>query len=538
MRAYFPPLGSIPVGALSLLLIVPTARSQFVVHPIAINGDPAPDRTDAFFDSFNGLSLNDGGDVAVVAQTGFNVGGIWKTTAGVLGLVADSSFNEAIHLAADGRLIHANSARIVIYDGASAVTIAEAGQLAPTRPDLTVTTLGAMTPAAGDQFLFTAIVRATTQPFDALGPSSLWLVDGSVVRLIALGRTPVPAVGPDYIFENRGSQAFPPGTHAVADNGDVFFVALFNLPGPDPTRPLETGVGLFVDRGGVIELLYRDGDPAPGLTDGESFEAFQNVRSLDDGSVTFRAILDGPGVDETNRAAWFVESDGGLELLLRTGETVPGLPAGSVYRALRDVHATPDALAFISVTNEFADPQLGAQRIWNGPPDDLAEIVAADWLADPPGSEGDTATVIRLTGNASGRFIYQTADVIGDELPEVLHMGGQNVDRRIVGVGDEIEGRTVSALLQHAINEAAEVAVHVRFDDDGEGILLFAMLGDFDRDADVDMTDFIDFAVCYAGMNVGPGPGCPPDVNADFDGDGDVDLSDYARFAQSFTGSL
>jgi hypothetical protein len=293
---------------------------------------------------------------------------------------------------------------------------------------------------------------------------------------------------------------------------------------------------LFVWSAGATTLLYRDGDLVPGLTGGETFQAFQNVRALDDGSVLFRAILDGPGVDEVNRAAWFVESAGGLQLLLRTGEPVPSLPAGNVYRALRDVGATPDALAFISVTNDVPDPQSGTQRIWSGPPDDLAQIVSADWLADPPGAEGDTAIVIRLTGNASGRFVYQTADIVGDALPEALYMAGEDIERRVVAVGDQIGGRTVSALLQHAINESAEVAVQLRFDDGGDGVFLFRMLGDFDRDADVDMTDFMDFIVCYAGMNVGPGPGCPDGVDADFDDDGDVDLSDYARFAQSFTG--
>jgi hypothetical protein len=506
------------------------------MHPVAVSGDPAPDRPGAVFDAFNGLSLNDAGDVAVVAQTAFNDGGIWKTTGGILGLVTDSSFNESIFLTDDARLVHANSSRIVIYDGGTATTIAEAGQPVSVRPDLSFTSMDRAAFNPDGSFLFKALVRRTTPPDDA-NPQTLFAYRNGVLELIGREGEPLTAVGPNYIYEPTSGDPFPPGTHDMAASGDVVYVALFQLPSANPNAPLDRGNGLFLRRGGTTVRLHMDGDYVPGLMHMERFAMFKQAWLDNSRQVTFGAILSGPGVDETDRLAWFTEIDGGLELLLRTGEPAPGLPAGHVYRALRDVHHTPGGLAFISVTNDVPDPQLGTQRIWNGPPDDLAQIVSADWLADPPGNEGDTATVVRLSGNAIGRFVYQTADVIGDALPESLYMAGQGVDRRIVGVGDDLGGRTVAALLQHQLNESAEVALHVRFDDGGDGVFLFAMLGDFDRDADVDMPDFMDFAACYAGMNRGPGAGCPPNVDADFDDDGDVDLADYARFAQSFTGS-
>jgi len=64
-----------------------------------------------------------------------------------------------------------------------------------------------------------------------------------------------------------------------------------------------------------------------------------------------------------------------------------------------------------------------------------------------------------------------------------------------------------------------------------------ALPGDFDGDGDVDLTDFVQFQLCFAGSNNPPAPTCPAGVNADLDADGDVDLGDFLIFQQNFTGS-
>ena len=62
--------------------------------------------------------------------------------------------------------------------------------------------------------------------------------------------------------------------------------------------------------------------------------------------------------------------------------------------------------------------------------------------------------------------------------------------------------------------------------------------GDFDCDGDVDLGDFAQFSLCFAGANVPPAASCPPGVDADFDDDGDVDLGDFSVFSLNFTGPL
>lgn len=61
-------------------------------------------------------------------------------------------------------------------------------------------------------------------------------------------------------------------------------------------------------------------------------------------------------------------------------------------------------------------------------------------------------------------------------------------------------------------------------------------IADFDIDGDVDLNDFAQFALCFAGSFNPPAVSCPPGIDADFDDDADVDLSDYAMFSQQFTG--
>jgi hypothetical protein len=56
---------------------------------------------------------------------------------------------------------------------------------------------------------------------------------------------------------------------------------------------------------------------------------------------------------------------------------------------------------------------------------------------------------------------------------------------------------------------------------------------DFDKDHDVDLSDFALFQLCFNGPNRPISSGC---ANADFDADGDADLSDFAVFQGCFNG--
>jgi hypothetical protein len=63
------------------------------------------------------------------------------------------------------------------------------------------------------------------------------------------------------------------------------------------------------------------------------------------------------------------------------------------------------------------------------------------------------------------------------------------------------------------------------------------LVGDLDRDDDVDLSDFAVFQNCYGGPNNPPAGGCPEPDFADMDGDNDVDVADFAALSRNYTGA-
>ncbi len=67
-----------------------------------------------------------------------------------------------------------------------------------------------------------------------------------------------------------------------------------------------------------------------------------------------------------------------------------------------------------------------------------------------------------------------------------------------------------------------------------DNVALGVVLGDYDRDGDVDLADFQWFQACFNGPNRPPGQvEC---ADADRDHDGDVDLADFQQFQACFNG--
>ena len=91
---------------------------------------------------------------------------------------------------------------------------------------------------------------------------------------------------------------------------------------------------LFVATADGIELRFRGGDPAPGAGPGVNLFAFLGSRLNDNDHVAFRGFLTGPGAGSSFVPGIFAEGPLGLQLIAREGDQVPGLPAGFVYSGL------------------------------------------------------------------------------------------------------------------------------------------------------------------------------------------------------------
>lgn len=94
--------------------------------------------------------------------------------------------------------------------------------------------------------------------------------------------------------------------------------------GPDVNDGNDEGV--WSERAGAgFSLLAREGEQAPGVEDGSSFEFFNSFQVVLNGSgeTAFRAGLKGPEIDSSNdRGIWAQHRDGILRLIAREGDQI------------------------------------------------------------------------------------------------------------------------------------------------------------------------------------------------------------------------
>ncbi|MCA9309605.1 MAG: hypothetical protein KDA21_00230 [Phycisphaerales bacterium] len=150
--------------------------------------------------------------------------------------------------------------------------------------------------------------------------------DMNNVTTVFLPGEQAPGLDPGVQFSV--SDGFSNASPTINDHGVMAF-----------TRPLQgTGVNssndesAWVGAPGAIQLLAREGDPAPDLT-GINYGplAYTNNITVDNsGTCVFTAELTGSGVNFSNDRAVFYGTPGNMHLLVREGQPMPeGFPAGS-----------------------------------------------------------------------------------------------------------------------------------------------------------------------------------------------------------------
>ncbi len=83
---------------------------------------------------------------------------------------------------------------------------------------------------------------------------------------------------------------------------------------------LSDGSGsIWVHRSGSLNLVAREGTQAPGRPAGVNFAFLSGPLINDAGQTAFSSLLEGPGVDETNRFAVWSEGLGSVALVARLG---------------------------------------------------------------------------------------------------------------------------------------------------------------------------------------------------------------------------
>jgi hypothetical protein len=145
------------------------------------------------------------------------------------------------------------------------------------------------------------------------------------------------------LVARKGSAA--PGAGAGANYLTIFGTSL-NDTGQEAFRAQLSGgpvtanddVGIWAEKAGALTLMARENSQAPGAPAGILFDNFPAGPILINaaGRIAFRGFLRGPGVSMgNNRIGIWAERAGGLEMVAREGNNVPGV-AGAEFAFIDD----------------------------------------------------------------------------------------------------------------------------------------------------------------------------------------------------------
>jgi hypothetical protein len=153
---------------------------------------------------------------------------------------------------------------------------------------------------------------------------ALWIgTPGSFTRLLQAG-DPAPGLPAGVLLKPSGIMTL--GAF-ISDNGTLLVVS--DLTGAGVTSANDQCI--WIGTPGNLKLLYREGMPAPGCEPGVTFYGHPQVVFNDAGVAAFRGVVQGPGIDDSNRYGLWIGPPGGLKLIARAGWQVPGMAEGVKY---------------------------------------------------------------------------------------------------------------------------------------------------------------------------------------------------------------
>ena len=230
----------------------------------------------------------------------------------------------------------------------------------------------------------------------------------TVVQVSFTAGTPSPEViaasGPPGAFAplyRRGDAA--PGLGGPTFNASALTL-VHNVSGQTAFNASVSGAGVSSvndlviyaqDAGGVLRLVAREGNAAPGTGAGVVFGTLSDFAMNSAGEVAFQSSLSGTGVGSTNNRGIWSEGGGSLHLVARTGSQAPGAPAANFNSFLATGLQTNDLghVAFIGFSQHIGGGS-DDQGVWSDRTGVLAPVVF-DGQAAPGIGGGVTIAAMR-----------------------------------------------------------------------------------------------------------------------------------------------
>jgi len=398
-------------GALALI-----ARENFSA--------PDPDDEFAVFNGFADPRLNDAGDIAfrgfiyiyqgIYSDAGGTLEWLARTDheasdvgAGVnFSSIMDPVFNGSGQAAFSAMLTgtgvgSTNNQGIWAESGVTLGLVARTGDAAPGGGGAVFSFISPPTfNDAGQTAFFASLTGAGV---GGTNDSGVWSEGSGAMALVARKGDPAPGTAAGVVFNGF----FPPSLNAA---GKVAFTGI--LTGTGVTGANDWGI--WSDAGGSLELVIREGDPAPGIGGGVVLSSVDEVFINGMGHVVFLSGLSGPGVGATNNLGLWAGAIGAIDLVVRTGDSAPGAGEGVVFSGFPYggyAFNGTDQVAFGAALSGAGVDASNDRALWVGTPGGIPQMILR---------EGD------LFGtNIVGSFIYATRSAGEDGRRRALNDAGQ-----------------------------------------------------------------------------------------------------------------
>jgi hypothetical protein len=454
--------------------------------------------TEGGFPNNIGIWSEGSGSLSLVARTGTQVTGMpagvtytnlsdWHnasyvlTSLGHLGVIADVTGSETIGYGiwfGGGESFH-----LVVREGDHAPGAPDGVRFSHSPGGYTSQILG-----SSNRFAFFTFLEGAN--VDGTNDRGIWTADADSICLLAREGDQAPGMPAGAAFTSIS----PP--HNLNAAGEVLFMAGVRGSSVSPAD----NEGLWAGAPDSLQLIVRKGQQAPGAPNGVSFSIF-NYHGLDSaGRVAFQSQLAGNDVDSGNNDSVWMEDHGLLTLVAREGDRAPGTPEGTVFGGNPRGSSVGDGLVFSAggqiafqgfVTGTEVD-DTNRMGIWSGRPGALELIARAGDNA--PGTPGGVnfQTLLGPSMNSAGQVAF-SATLVGDNVDTTNRRGIWAHNRGgelqlIARFGDLLEVapgdfRTISGLgffggtgnsdgRPSGFNDRGQLAFSASFTDGSQGIFV------------------------------------------------------------------